>query len=565
MNKNNIQISGAEVLLKTLIKQKATTIFGYPGGGIMPIYDALYDYQKKLNHILVRHEQGAIHAAVGFARATGNPGVCFATSGPGATNLVTGIADAMSDSVPVVCITGQVAAESIGTDAFQEADIINITSPITKWNYQITDANEIFDVINKAFYIATTGRPGVVLIDIAKSAQFQKINFKNSNKISIQKLSRHITLDKKAIKKAADILNQAKRPMMLIGHGVLISKAEKEVVKIMEKLKMPCAVTLHGLSAIPYGHLLYVGMLGMHGNYAPNILTNQADVIFAVGMRFDDRITGKVSKYAPQAKIVHVDIDPVEHNKIIKAHMTITGDAKQVLKEMSKSLKNCSHPKWLNQFKLLIQKENNAENKRNRTSNGEIRMDEVVSLLSKVTKGEAIIVADVGQNQMVSAKYYQYKNPNSFITSGGFGTMGFGLPAAIGVKIGQRNRQVVAILGDGGFQMTIQELGTIMQEKLPVKIMILNNNYLGMVRQWQELFFNKRYSFTYLKNPDFISLTKSYGIKAVRVQKRQQLKKAMELFLQNDEPYLLEVMVEKEWNIFPMIPSGAAVDNMRLE
>lgn len=559
------QISGAEALLKSLIKQNVTTIFGYPGGGIMPIYDALYDYQKKLNHILVRHEQGAIHAAVGFARATGNTGVCFATSGPGATNLVTGIADAMIDSVPIVCITGQVTAETIGTDAFQEADIINITSPITKWNYQITDANEIADVINKAFYIATTGRPGVVLIDIAKSAQFQKIVFDISVKLSMQNRLKRKKLDMDTIIKASDILNNAKDPMMLIGHGVLISKAEKEVIKIMEKLEIPTAVTLHGLSAVPYSHPLYVGLLGMHGNYAPNILTNKADVIFAVGMRFDDRVTSKASMYAPRAKIIHVDIDPAEHNKIIKADIEIVGDAKEVLKEIEKYLEKCKHQKWMNQFKLLKKKESDIENKRNSKQTKKIRMDEVVSLLSSETKGEAVIVADVGQNQMVSAKYYHYKNPNSFITSGGFGTMGFGLPAAIGAKIGQSKKRVIAILGDGGFQMTIQELGTIMQEKLPVKIIILNNNCLGMVRQWQELFFNKRYSFTNLKNPDFISLTKSFGIKAVRVKKRHDLSKTMKLFLQSEEPYLLEVMVEKEWNIFPMIPSGVAVDDVRLE
>jgi len=560
-----MKISGAEILMRSLLKEGVEVIFGYPGGANMPIYDALYFYEKKLRHILVRHEQGAAHAAEGYARVTGKPGVCLVTSGPGATNLVTGIADAMMDSVPMVCITGQVAAEFLGSDAFQEADVVGITTPITKWNCQLTHAEEIPEAIAKAFYIASHGRPGPVVIDITKNAQFEKVEFKYPKNFYVNKLKTVNKYNSGDMKKAAEIINNAKKPLMLVGHGVLISKAEKEVLRVIEKTGMAVASTLHGLSSIPFDHPLYVGMLGMHGNYSPNKLTNSADVIFAVGMRFDDRVTGKLSKYVPTARVIHIDVDESEHHKNVRAHFPLLGNVKDVLISLLPHLKKNNHDDWLGEFKKLDKKELIWGKKRQEKNKNKITMDVVLSLLSKKTKNEAVIVTDVGQNQMFSARYYKYKNPDSYITSGGLGTMGFAVPAAIGAKIGAPKRLVFAVVGDGGIQMTIQELGTIMQEKLPIKILLLNNECLGMVRQWQQLFFEKRYSFTHMESPDFINLAKSYRIKGQKVTERKNLDQALNKFINFRGPYLLEVKVEKEDNIFPMVATGTSVDEVRLE
>lgn len=554
-----MKITGSKAVIESLIKEKVKVIFGYPGGANMPIYDALYDYKDKVRHVLVRHEQGATHAAEGYARVTGQAGVCFATSGPGATNLVTGIADAMMDSVPMVCITGQVASHLIGSDAFQETDVIGITSPITKWNYQITKVEEIPEVFAKAFFIAQNGRPGPVLIDITKDVQFKTFDFKYPKNYKVKKMLTSVPSEK-IIKQAAEMINQAKKPYMIVGHGALISKASNSLTKFIERSDIPVALTLHGLGALSAFHKNYVGMVGMHGHYSPNKLTNQADVIVAVGMRFDDRVTSTISTYAPKAKVIHIDIDASEIDKNIKTYFGVVGDANAVLTRMYKFLKKNDHHNWLNEFKKL-------ESYAKKTVDGQpkklkITQQEVISMISNKTKGEAIIVADVGQNQMFAARFYQYKNPNSYITSGGLGTMGFALPAAMGVKIAAPKKQVIAVIGDGGFQMTIQEMGTIFQEKLAIKILILNNEYLGMVRQWQELFFEKRYSFTHLQNPDFISISRGYGIPAKLVTDKNKLGKAIDKFLSDDDPTLLEVRVEKENNIFPMIPSGAAVDEV---
>jgi len=557
-----MKITGSQAVIESLLKEKVKVIFGYPGGANMPIYDALYNYKKKMRHVLVRHEQGATHAAEGYARVTGKAGVCFATSGPGATNLITGIADAMMDSVPMVCITGQVASHLIGTDAFQETDVIGITAPITKWNYQITKAEEIPQVFAKAFFIAQNGRPGPVVIDITKDAQFKIFDFKYPKNYQIKKLMLP-TPSEKAVKQAALMINEAKKPFMIIGHGALISKASQTLIKISEKSGVPMAVTLHGIGAVSSQHKNYVGMVGMHGHYSPNILTNQADVIIAVGMRFDDRVTSTIATYAPHAKIIHIDIDASEINKNIKSYLGIVGDANTVLKKIFAYVKKNNHRDWLNEFKKLKIHAKKIVDKQPKRPG--ITQQEVISMISDKTHGEAIIVADVGQNQMFSARFYQYKNPNSYITSGGLGTMGFALPASMGAKIAAPKTPVIAVIGDGGFQMTIQELGTIFQEKLPIKILILNNEYLGMVRQWQELFFEKRYSFTHLVNPDFIAISKGYGIPAKLVTEKNKLEKAIDNFLNTGGPTLLEVKVEKENNIFPMIPSGAAVDEIRIE
>lgn len=554
-----MKITGSQAVIESLIKEKVKVIFGYPGGANMPIYDALYGYEDKIRHVLVRHEQGATHAAEGYARVTGKAGVCFATSGPGATNLVTGIADAMMDSVPMVCITGQVASHLIGSDAFQETDVIGITSPITKWNYQITKVEEIPEVFAKAFFIAQNGRPGPVVIDITKDVQFKTFNYKYPKNYFVKKLLTPVPSEK-IIKQAAEMINNAKKPYMIVGHGALISKASKNLTKFVEKSNIPVALTLHGLGALSAFHKNYVGMVGMHGHYSPNKLTNQADVIIAVGMRFDDRVTSTISTYAPKAKIIHIDIDASEIDKNIKTYFGVVGDANSVLKKMYKFLKKNDHYDWLNEFKKLesyAKKIVDSQPKKLK-----ITQQEVISMISNKTKGEAIIVADVGQNQMFAARFYQYKNPNSYITSGGLGTMGFALPAAMGVKIAASNKQVIAVIGDGGFQMTIQEMGTIFQEKLQIKILILNNEYLGMVRQWQELFFEKRYSFTHLQNPDFIAISHGYGIPAKLVTEKNKLERAIDKFLSDDGPTLLEIRVEKENNIFPMIPSGAAVDEV---
>lgn len=560
-----MKITGSEAVIRSLINENVDVIFGYPGGAIMPIYDALYHFTDRIRHILVRHEQGATHAAEGYARFTGKAGVCMATSGPGATNLVTGIADAMMDSVPMVCITGQVHISVLGTDAFQEADVIGITTPITKWNYQITKPQEIPEIFAKAFYIAQSGRPGPVVIDITKNAQFEEMDF------SYKKITQlaHFGIkepDEKTVGQAIELLNTAKKPYILAGHGVLISRAQNELLQLAEKINAPVAVTLHGLSSFPTDHPLYAGMLGMHGNYSPNVLTNEADVILAVGMRFDDRVTGKLSAYAPNARIIHIDIDPAELNKNVPAMVSIVGDAAAILKTIGEKVEKNSHDTWNSQFKNLDTQEYEKVIKYEISpETGSIKMGEAIHILSQKTNGEAVIVADVGQNQMMAARYYRFKKTDGYITSGGSGTMGFAVPAAIGAKIAAPDRQVVAVTGDGGFQMTIQELGTIMQENLPVKILILNNNYLGMVRQWQELFFEKRYSFVDLKNPDFVQIAKGFSIDAERVSERKELDAAMDRFLASEKPFILEVVVEKKQNVFPMMPAGAAVNEMRLE
>jgi acetolactate synthase-1/2/3 large subunit len=557
-----MKITGSQAVIESLLKEKVEVIFGYPGGANMPIYDALYDYSKKIRHVLVRHEQGAAHAAEGYARVTGKAGVCFATSGPGATNLVTGIADAMLDSVPLVCITGQVAAHLIGTDAFQETDVVGITTPITKWNYQITKVEEIPKIMAKAFFIAQNGRPGPVVVDITKDVQFQTFDFVYPKNYKVKKILSAMP-PLKSIKKAAEIINQAKKPYLIVGHGALISKAGPTLSKFSQKAGIPVASTLHGLGAVPTSHKNYVGMVGMHGHYSPNKLTNQADVIVAVGMRFDDRVTSTIATYAPRAKVIHIDIDASEINKNIKTYIGLVGDAKTILTKMFRFLKKRNHGSWIGEFKKLDLHAKKITDSRPKKQ--KITMDEVISLISKKTKGEAIIVADVGQNQMFSARFYEYKNPNSYITSGGLGTMGFALPAALGAQIASPKSLVIATIGDGGFQMTIQEMGTIFQEKLPIKILVLNNEYLGMVRQWQEMFFEKRYSFTHLENPDFIAISKGYGIPARQVKERVHLEKEITEFLNARGPVLLEVRVEQENNIFPMIPSGAAVDEVRIE
>lgn len=560
------KFTGSHAVMEALIDQGVDLIFGYPGGAIMPVYDALYDYKDKIRHILVRHEQGASHAAEGYARITGKPGVCLVTSGPGATNLVTGITDAMMDSIPIVCITGQVASNLVGTDAFQEADVMGITTPITKWNYQITRASEIPEVIAKAFKIAGTGRPGPVLIDITKNAQVEEIDYKGVADIEIPGYQPTITPHASQIQKAAEIINRAQKPYLLVGHGVLISKAWNEVKKLAETGGIPTAATLHGLSAIETSHPLYVGMLGMHGNYGTNRLTNVADVIIAVGMRFDDRVTGRVSDYAKQAKIIHIDIDPAEISKIVATTVPIVADAKLAVTELAKRVKPTQHDAWLAEFKKLYQEEYDKVIKHEMyPQDGQITMAEVINKLSEKTKGEAAIIADVGQHQMVAARYYQFKQPNSYISSGGLGTMGFALPAAMGAKLGAPDREVIAIIGDGSFQMTIQELGTIAQEELPVKIIILNNNFLGMVRQWQQLFFENRYSFVELKNPDFVAVSKGFGIDGQEVADRKELDQALDTLLASNKPYLLNIIVKKEENVFPMVPSGASVAEIRLE
>ena len=560
--------NGSHALIQSLIAEGVETIFGYPGGAIMPVYDAIYDYQEHVNHILVRHEQGAAHAAEGFARITGQVGVCLVTSGPGATNLVTGIADAIIDSTPMVCVVGQVASHLLGTDAFQETDVMGITIPITKWNYQITNADEIPEIIAKAFYIAKSGRPGPVLIDITKDAQ-QKLMTKPFTHKKCEKLiSYHPRLSPKEdqVAAAAKLINEAKRPFLFFGHGVQIANAEQELIQLIEKTDVPAASTLLGLSSVSVDHPNYVGWLGMHGNYGTNVLTNQCDLIIAVGMRFDDRVTGDLSRYAKQAKVVHIEIDPAEIDKIVKAEAPVVGDAKRALEMLLPLVDKGNHETWRNEFKKFDKIEDEKITQPELAPTTEkIKMAEVIRTLSDKTKGEAIIVADVGQHQMMTARYYQFKKPNSFITSGGLGTMGYALPAAFGAKVGAPDREVVAVIGDGCFQMTIQELGTIAQSGLPVKIIILNNNFLGMVRQWQQLFHAKRYSFVELQNPDFITIAKGFGINGHTCSERKDLNESLNTMLASDKPYLLEVLVEKEENVFPMVPTGACVADIRLE
>tara|TARA_B100000902_G_scaffold359753_1_gene375862 strand:+ start:4085 stop:5773 length:1689 start_codon:yes stop_codon:yes gene_type:complete len=558
--------SGSEVLIKCLLEEGVDTIFGYPGGAIMPIYDSLYSYLDKINHILTRHEQGAIHAAQGYSRVSGKVGVCFATSGPGATNLITGIADAQIDSTPLVCITGQVPSQLLGTDAFQESDVIGISMPVTKWNYQITSSKEIGKIISKAFYIARSGRPGPVLIDITKDAQFSEVDFNYKKCERIRSYHPYPIINDKKINEASKLINEAKKPLILVGQGVLLSNAENELIKFSEITGIPLASTLLGLSAVSCDHKNYVGYLGMHGNYGPNVKTNEADLIIAIGMRFDDRVTGDTSKYAVNAKIIHIEIDPSEIDKIIKTDVAINADAKEALIGLNKIVQKNSHEEWINEFRECdkIEYEKIIDNEIH-GSYDKLSMAEVIHKISEFTKGKSIIVTDVGQHQMVTSRYYKFTEPNSNITSGGLGTMGFALPAAMGSKIGNPNRDVIAVIGDGGIQMTIQELATIAQYNIKVKILILNNNFLGMVRQWQELFFDNRYSFTEMKNPNFNKITDGYGIKNKKLEKREDLDKVIKEFIEFDGPYLLNVIVEKEENVFPMVPSGESVSNIRLE
>jgi acetolactate synthase-1/2/3 large subunit len=562
-----ISLSGSQAVLEALIAEKVDTIFGYPGGAIMPIYDALYDYHDKLSHILVRHEQGAIHAAQGFARASGRVGVVFATSGPGATNLVTGLADAMIDSTPVVCITGQVFAHLLGTDAFQETDVINITAPVTKWNYQVTDATEIPHVLAKAFYIAKSGRPGPVVVDITKNAQLQKFDYDGYEKCDhVRSYRPKPIVRKEYIQEAAKLINQAERPFVIFGQGVILGKAETEFKIFIEKAGIPAAWTIMGMSAIPTDHPLAVGMLGMHGNYGPNVLTNECDVLIAVGMRFDDRVTGRLDKYARQAKVIHLDIDPAEIDKNVKTTVPVWGDCKETLPLLTEMLEQKVYPAWLQRFRDFQKQEEDACIIPELNPTSEVMtMGEVIKLLNELTNGDAIIVSDVGQHQMVACRYAKYTKSKSNITSGGLGTMGFALPAAIGARFGAPARPVIAVAGDGGFQMTIQELGTIMQTGIDVKLLILNNHFLGMVRQWQQLFHDKRYSFVDIDSPDFVMVAKGYGIDGQRITHRDQLKDALKTMLDHKGSYLLEVMVGKENNVFPMVPQGCSVAEIRLK
>lgn len=562
-----ILVSGSVALLEGMIAEEVKTIFGYPGGAIMPVYDALYDYADKLKHILVRHEQGAIHAAQGFARTSGKVGVVFATSGPGATNLVTGLADAMIDSTPVVCITGQVYAHLLGTDAFQEIDVINITTPVTKWNYQVTDATEIPSVLAKAFYIAKSGRPGPVLIDITKNAQLQKFSYEGYTKCGhIRSYRPTPIVRKKYVDEAAKLINEAEKPFVIFGQGVILGKAEKEFKKFIEKAGIPAAWTIMGMSAIPTDHPLAVGMLGMHGNYGPNVLTNECDVLIAVGMRFDDRVTGRLDKYAKQAKVIHLDIDPSEIDKNVKTTVGVWGDCKETLPMLTALVEQKEYPQWLEKFHAYQQEEEKTCIIPEMNPTGEaLSMAEVISLLNELTKGNAIVVTDVGQHQMVTCRYTRFNQSKSNITSGGLGTMGFALPAAIGAKFGAPDRTVVAVIGDGGFQMTIQELGTIMQSEVDVKLLILNNRFLGMVRQWQQLFHDKRYSFVDIASPDYVQVAKGYGIAGKMVNKREELKQSLKEMLEHKGTYLLEVMVGKEDNVFPMVPQGCSVSEIRLK
>ncbi|MCZ4242428.1 biosynthetic-type acetolactate synthase large subunit [Pedobacter punctiformis] len=559
--------SGSQVLLNGLIEEGVTTIFGYPGGAIMPIYDALYDYADKLQHILVRHEQGGIHAAQGFARASGEVGVVFATSGPGATNLVTGLADAQIDSTPLVCITGQVFAHLLGTDAFQETDVINITTPVTKWNYQVTDAKEIPEVLAKAFYIAKSGRPGPVLIDITKNAQLQIEEFPEYVKCNhIRSYRPKPKVRVEFIEQAAALINTAKKPFILFGQGVVLGKAEEEFKAFINKSGIPAAWTIMGEGAIPTSHPLNVGMLGMHGNYGPNVLTNEADVIIAIGMRFDDRVTGRLDKYAKQAKIVHLDIDPAEIDKNVKADVGVWGDCKETLPLLTNLVNENKHEDWLAKFRDYNQQEIDQVITPELYPEGdEMTMGEVLRNINEICGGNAVIVTDVGQHQMVACRYAKFNNTRSNITSGGLGTMGFGLPAAIGAKYGAPDKTVIAIIGDGGFQMTPQELGTIMQFGAAVKILILNNRFLGMVRQWQQLFHEKRYSFVNITSPDFVALAKSYYIDGQMVNERANLRAALETMINHEGSYLLEVMVGRENNVFPMVPQGCSVSEIRLK
>jgi len=561
------QLSGSQAVLEALLAEGVDTIFGYPGGAIMPIYDALYDYNEKIKHILVRHEQGGVHAAQGYARTSGRVGVVFATSGPGATNLVTGLADAMIDSNPIVCITGQVFAHLLGTDAFQETDVINITAPVTKWNYQVTDACEIPTALAKAFHVARTGRPGPVLIDITKNAQIQSFDYPGYEVCNhIRSYRPKPIVRKEYIQQAAELINAAKKPFILFGQGVILGKAETEFKAFIEKAGIPAAATVMGLSALETDHQLHVGMLGMHGNYAPNVLTNDCDVLIAIGMRFDDRVTGRLDKYAKQAKVIHLDIDPAEIDKNVKTTVSVWGDCRETLPLLTELVAEREHKDWVARFRELEEEEVKEViyDELNPTTDI-MTMGEVIKTVNELTGGDAVIVTDVGQHQMVACRYAKFNKSKSNVTSGGLGTMGFGLPAAIGAWYGAPDRTVIAVIGDGGIQMTIQEFGTIMQFGAKVKILVLNNEFLGMVRQWQQLFHDKRYSFVNITSPDFVTVAKGYGIPGRSISARTDLKQALQEMIDYDGSYFLEVMVGKENNVFPMVPQGSSVSEIRLK
>lgn len=559
-------ITGAEALMRSLEHQGVTTIFGYPGGSIMPVFDALYDHQNTLNHILVRHEQGAAHAAQGFARVSGEVGVCLVTSGPGATNTVTGIADAMIDSTPIVVIAGQVGTGFLGTDAFQEVDLVGITQPISKWSYQIRRAEDVAWAVARAFYIARSGRPGPVVLDFAKNAQVDKIKYEPTKLDFIRSYVPVPDMNEESVKAAAELINNAKRPLVLIGQGVELGNAHKELRELIEKADIPAGCTLLGLSALPTDHPLNKGMLGMHGNLGPNINTNKCDVLIAIGMRFDDRVTGNLATYAKQAKVIHFDIDPAEINKNVKVDVAVLGDCKETLAAVTPLLKKNQHTEWIDSFKEYekVEEEKVIRPELNPATSS-LTMGEVVRAVSEATHNEAVLVTDVGQNQMISARYFKYTKERSIITSGGLGTMGFGLPAAIGATFGRPDRTICVFMGDGGLQMNIQELGTIMEQKAPVKIICLNNNYLGNVRQWQAMFFNRRYSFTPMLNPDYMKIASAYDIPSKRVFSREELKGAIDEMLATDGPFLLEACVVEEGNVLPMTPPGGSVNQMLLE
>ena len=559
-------ITGSEAVVRCLLAEGVDLIFGYPGGAIMPVYDELYKYREDIHHVLVRHEQGATHAAQGYARSSGKVGACIATSGPGATNLVTGIADAMIDSTPIVCITGQVPKHLLGSDAFQECDVIGVTIPVTKWSYQVTEASEIPEVFAKAFYVAKTGRPGPVVIDITKNAQFGELEFSYERCERVKTYVPRPIVENDKVQEAADLINAAKKPYVLFGQGVILSEAEEELKAFVEKAGIPAAWTIMGLSAMDTDHPLNVGMLGMHGNYGPNVNINQCDVMIAIGMRFDDRVTGNLEKFGKQAKVIHIEIDRAEVDKNVKTDVAVVGDAKEVLSLLTPLVNENNHEEWHQTFKACDEKEFEKVIKDEcEPTEGMITMGEVIKNVNKYSDGKAIIVTDVGQHQMVACRYAEFKQSKSNITSGGLGTMGFGLPAAIGAKMGAPERQVVAVVGDGGIQMTIEELGVILQTDVHVKILLLNNEFLGMVRQWQQLFFDKRYSATEMINPDFQMISKAYGIESKKIDERADLDAAVKEMMDFDGAYLLEVMVGKENNVFPMVPAGAAVADIRLE
>ena len=566
MKNINNKISGAEAVIRSLIEENVDLIYGYPGGAIMPIYDELYKFQEKINHVLTRHEQGATHAAQGFSRVSGKVGVVMATSGPGATNLVTGIADAQIDSTPMVCITGQVASHLLGSDAFQETDIIGISTPVTKWNCQVTKAKDIPEILAKAFYIAKSGRPGPVLIDITKDAQFELMDYKYEKCHSVRSYKPVPDYSIEQIKNASKLINEAKKPFIVFGQGVILGDAENEFKDLIEKTGIPSAWTILGLSALPTDHYLNVGMVGMHGNYGPNVLTNECDLLIAIGMRFDDRVTGNLESYAKQAKIIHMEIDPAEIDKNVESDVAVLGNIKDTIPLLSSMVNKNSHKEWLEKFNNFydIEFKKVINDEINPTKEG-LTMAEVIKEINNSTKGDAIIVTDVGQHQMVTCRYAKFNKSKSNVTSGGLGTMGFALPAALGAKMGAPEREVVAVIGDGGYQMTIQELGTIFQTGSAVKIVVLNNNFLGMVRQWQEMFFDKRYASTELVNPDFVTIAKGYYIEAEKVSERKKLKNAVNKMIKSKKPYFLEVTIEKENNVFPMIPTGASVSEIRLE